>query len=172
MKPTLRNAELSDIDICWEIVKEARDYMIQIGRHQWTSTYPSRDIIENDIISNTAYLFENDHTPIGYVCIKEGEEPVYKDIKGAWLSNDQYIVIHRMVIKLEYRGKGLSKQFFDEIEQIASNRHISSIKIDTNYDNTEMLSLLKIIQFVECGIVQYEHGERIAFEKIIKKSII
>ena len=41
----LELAQLSDIVICYEIIKEGRDFQKEQGFEQWTETYPNRDTI-------------------------------------------------------------------------------------------------------------------------------
>jgi hypothetical protein len=54
---------------------------------------------------------------------------------------------------------------------MCKERNVSSIKVDTNYDNVEMLALLLRLDFLLCGKVYYdragEHIERLAFEKVL-----
>src|SRR3712207_8173208 len=46
-----------------------------------------------------------------------------------------------------------------------SQRGVNSIKIDTNYDNVQMLSMMKSMGYTACGEVDYgDKGMRLAFE--------
>ena len=43
--------------------------------------------------------------------------------------------------------------------------NVPSIKVDTNFDNVEMLNMLPKMGFVRCGRIEYKvSGTRIAFE--------
>ena len=53
-------------------------------------------------------------------------------------------------------------------EDFAKNNQVFSIKVDTNYDNLPMLSILQKLDYTYCGKVYFRGGERKAFEKILK----
>lgn len=64
-------------------------------------------------------------------------------------------------------GRGFARMFLSAVENFAADRGVGSFRIDTNHDNAEMLRLLDRCGFEQCGIIHYQKGERIAFEKLI-----
>ena len=82
------------------------------------------------------------------------------------------MVIHRLAVSPRHRGHGLSKRLFHEAEKWAASQGIHSIKVDTNYDNVEMLNILPHLGYTYCGQIHYgAKGDRKAFEKLISSNI-
>ena len=49
MKTNFRPAYIKDFAACWKVIDQARQSMIESGRHQWTEEYPSEKDIRKDI---------------------------------------------------------------------------------------------------------------------------
>jgi len=160
-----RKATNDDLAKAWDIVRNARDRMIAIGRKQWTATYPSAEIIAKDIDDGNAFVIADGENIAAYGCITLNGEPEYSNPLCEWSIDGDYIVVHRLAVSESYRCKGLARMFFAEVEAMALSQNVASLKVDTNYDNIEMLHLLPSIGFIRRGIVPYRKGERIAFEK-------
>ena len=140
MKIDFRPAFMKDFDGCWTVINEAREQMIKSGRHQWTEQYPAyKDILE----------------------------PAYEFLEGKWLTNSNYYVIHRFATLPKLQREGYARIFINKVCSLCEVEHVPSIKVDTNYDNLPMVSLLSSMGFCLCGKVSYgERGLRFAFEKI------
>ena len=95
------------------------------------------------------------------------DEPAYDDIKGKWLSDGDFVVVHRVAVNEKFHGKGLVKVFFEKIEDFAKENQIYSIKVDTNFDNGAMLHILEKLGYTYCGEVFLSGGVRKAFEKLL-----
>lgn len=166
-----RKANIEEFDKIWEIVDQARNAMLAKGRRQWTKDYPSRETITNDIVSNHAYVIAENEDILAYGAINKNGETSYEHIHGHWLSDREYLVLHRLAVNLNHLNRGLAKIFFNEAEKMAENGNIHSIKVDTNFDNVEMLHLLSKMGYSYCGEVSYgERGDRMAFEKLFNRN--
>ena len=94
-------------------------------------------------------------------------EPAYEFLKGKWLTNSNYYVIHRFATLPKLQREGYARIFINKVCSLCEVEHVPSIKVDTNYDNLPMVSLLSSMGFCLCGQVSYgERGLRFAFEKI------
>lgn len=165
---TFRQANLQDFDTCWRLIDAARWKMMADGRHQWTAEYPSRELIIADIKSGEAYVLTDEDGVKTYGVVAQNGEPAYEQYTGEWLSRGDYMVIHRLAVSPDARGKGLAKQFFQGVEAMCRQQNIYSIKVDTNHDNREMRGLLQRLGFVECGKIDYgPRGMRLAFERVL-----
>ena len=166
---TFRKAVLSDYDEAWAAIVYAKHTMLQKGRHQWTETYPSPEIIRADIEAGNAFVLEVDGHVAAYGVVVLNGEPEYQNLHdGTWLTNADYYVVHRMAVAQQYRGTGMAKRFMSSVEDICRTHNVPSIKVDTNYDNAEMLRMLPEMGYVHCGRIEYKvSGTRMAFEKKI-----
>lgn len=103
---------------------------------------------------------------MAYGAVSHGPEPAYEKIEGDWLSDIPYVVVHRLAVDPSRRGQGYGRIFLESVETFAAGNGIGSFRIDTNHDNTEMLSILSRLGFEYCGLI-HDHGERMAYEKLI-----
>ena len=143
--------------------------MVAKGRHQWDAEYPSRDVIHRDIIEQIGYVAEEQGQVVAYCAITFDGEPSYDHLKGQWLTTGDYATLHRTAVARDHQRRGLSKLFFEHTEQLCHERHVGAIRVDTNYDNVEMLHRLESLGFTLCGTCYYmrkgAQTERLAFEK-------
>jgi GNAT superfamily N-acetyltransferase len=100
------------------------------------------------------------------------DEPEYAHIKGKWLSNDDFVVFHRVAISDKYSGRGLGKKILQFIEEFAMKNHIYSIKADTNFDNIAMTKIFLYAGYEFCGEVYFRGSPRNAYEKLLGNKIV
>lgn len=137
------------------------------GRNQWTEDYPTKGNIDHDVAHGYGYVISLDEGVCAYGALIIGIEPAYAAIDGDWLSDgyEPYMVVHRLAVADFARGRGLAASFLTEAEKVAEAEGVRWLRVDTNYDNLRMLSILENLGFTYCGKVYYEKGERLAFEK-------
>lgn len=102
---------------------------------------------------------------VAYGAVVFDGEPAYDAIEGAWLTDGDYVVLHRMAVADGEKGRGVATEFMRRVEAMAHGRGTGSMRVDTNFDNRYMLRMLGRLGFVYCGKVRYRSGERLAFEK-------
>ncbi len=158
-------AQLSDLENIWVIMQQAILRRKKEGSQQWQDGYPNPNVLKNDIDKKVGYILKKDNQTIGYFTLMVNNEPEYKNIIGKWLTEDDFIVVHRVAICEGYLGQGYAKIIFSYVEKIALQKQIFSIKIDTNYDNNAMLHLLESLGYTYCGEVHFRENPRKAFEK-------
>lgn len=163
----LEKAKVQDLDRIWEILQSAIERRRQDGSEQWQDGYPNPSTIKADIEKSAAFVLKFNHHIIGYCAILKNDEPAYEHLDGKWLSTSDYFVVHRMALAPEALGKGLAKFIFLEVEKLAIQNQIFSIKVDTNYDNQAMLAILQKLGYQYCGEVSYRNSPRKAFEKTL-----
>ncbi|MBM6992615.1 MAG: HAD-IA family hydrolase [Prevotella sp.] len=168
---TFTPAQPQDEEAIWSIVHRAAMDMVSRGRHQWDDNYPQRDFVARDIRQGNGYVLRLDGNIVGYTAVTFDGEPSYNQLDGQWLTSGPYATIHRTAIDLAHRGRGLSRLLFIEAERLSRQHRMPSVRIDTNYDNVEMLHLVDSLGYKRCGLCYYDHGdekvERIAFEKVL-----
>lgn len=142
-----------------DIITDARRFMYAAGNtSQWSGEYPDSRRIAADIAAGYSYVAINDGVTAATFCLMPSPEPNYASIKGEWLSDEPYHVIHRMACAV--RGQGVASACMEWCLTQAPH-----LRADTHRDNTPMRNLLLKYGFKECGIVHVEDGtERIAYE--------
>lgn len=162
-----RKAEASDIPKIWDILQQAILRRKKDGSTQWQDGYPNLEVLKIDIDKGYGYVLLEEQNVMGYFAIVINYEPEYLNIEGKWLSNSEFIVIHRIAIDENYIGKNLSASIIQMAEDIAKNENIFSIKVDTNHDNFPMLKIFEKCGFSFCGIVYFRGSPRRAYEKLL-----
>jgi GNAT superfamily N-acetyltransferase len=163
----LRKAEMTDRDVIWDILQQAIERRRKDGSTQWQNGYPNIDTVESDITKGFGYVLTVDGEIAVYAALILNDEPAYSTIEGAWLSNGEFVVVHRVAVDEKFAGQGMTKKLFDHIEGFTKSHGIQSIKVDTNFDNIAMLKILESKGYTYCGEVYLAGGIRKAFEKII-----
>lgn len=163
-----RKASEQDVTDIMEIIDHAREQMLEAGKKQWDSSYPTLEHIGGDVAAGYGYVLCVDGEVAAYGAVIFGEEPSYRHIRnGTWLSDLPYVVVHRLAVSGKYRRQGLAIRFMSAVEELMKTRGVRSFKVDTNFDNESMLSVLGKLQFRYCGEIEYEGGTRMAYEKLL-----
>lgn len=168
-----RPAQMADVEKVLPLYEIARKYMRKNGNMgQWTGSYPNREAVEQDIKSQSSYLYEDEKGVACTFYLSFSGEPTYAVIdQGAWLNDAPYGVIHRLAVSDTHRGGGFALSAFSWAEEQAKKRHIYDLRVDTHQDNKPMQSLVQKAGFVYCGIIYLENGdERLAYQKSLLKA--
>lgn len=166
----IRKAAISEIPQIWDILQQAILHRKVDGSNQWQDGYPNTEVVKKDIAKGVGFVLTEGETIIGYSAILINDEPEYAKIKGKWLTNGDFIVVHRLAISEQYLGKGLATKFFGFVEEFAQSNNIYSIKADTNFDNMPMLKIFEKLSFTYCGEVYFRGTPRKAYEKVLTKA--
>lgn len=164
----IERAKIGDLDSIWQIILYAKESRKRDGSTQWQNGYPFRETILEDIKQGNAYVMRNEEGIQVYVAVIFGKEQAYENIEGKWLSDGDYCAVHRLAISETMKGKGLAQKMLQEVENIAKENQVLSIKIDTNFDNIPMLKIIEKLGYAYCGEVYQNNEPRKAFEKLLK----
>lgn len=169
---TFRKAVPADLPRILKIIRQARAQMRAAGSAQWQDGYPARIHIAEDIARGVGYVLcktgthaAADTPPIAYGAVVFDGEPAYGQLDGRWLTQEPYVVVHRLAVADGEKRRGAATEFMLRTEALAGERGIRSFRIDTSFDNRPMLRLLERQGFAYSGRIRYASGERLAFEK-------
>jgi len=166
---TLRKATFSEQSVIWDILQQAIQQRKLDGSDQWQNGYPNEQTVHDDIENGFAYVLVDNNVIIAYAAIIFGIEPAYNDIKGSWLTNDHYVVVHRVATSNAVKGKGIATLLFKEIETLSTQQNVYSIKVDTNFDNVPMMKILDRLNYSYCGEIFFSGAMRKAYEKVLSR---
>ena len=164
----LRLAHINEVNIIWNILQDAIAQRKNDGSDQWQNGYPNRNTVLHDIENKYGYVLVENEIILAYAAILFGDEPTYKEIEGTWLSDKEYTVVHRVATSELFKGKGVATALFIQIETLSKKNNIFSIKVDTNFDNKQMLRILEKLNYTYCGEIYFNGASRKAFEKLLK----
>lgn len=171
---TIRLAIQKDLPFIMEIIKEAKDLLKKSGSKQWNTAdgYPSIATISADIENQHCYVALDKEIICGIATFLTAPEKSYQKIKGSWLSaSSSYLTIHRLAVKKEYYGKGISSFIIAYAKTFAKQKKLLSIRVDTHKKNMAMQKTLEKNSFLYCGTIELvdclEDNQRLAYELLI-----
>ena len=167
MNLILRKAQIPEAEIIWQILQQAIERRRKDGSNQWQDGYPNQEVVKTDISLGKGYVLEIDNAIAAYAALVFNDEPAYNEIIGDWLTNDDFLVIHRVAVSNDFLGKGIAVLLFQKLEDFAMENQVFSIKVDTNFDNLAMLHILEKLDYQYCGEVYFRGSARKAFEKVL-----
>lgn len=161
---TVRQASRDDLARMLVLFAGARARMRRDGNvSQWPeipgqAAYPQAMLLEADIAGGFSYVIvDDDQTIRGTFYYREGVDPTYNLIRGAWVNDESYGVIHRIASDGETTG----------IVQVATDFALKmnpNVRVDTHEDNAAMIAALRKAGYEYCGIIYITDGsERLAF---------
>ena len=159
-------AAQEDAERIWEIILQAKEQMRLRGTLQWQDGYPAFENITQDIESGYGYVLSSDNVVVAYGAVVFDGEPAYDSIVGEWLTNQPYVVVHRLAVADEMKKQGIATLFMQKTEELSREKGVCSFKVDTNFDNLYMQRIMLKLGFVYCGEVEYRSGKRMAYEKV------
>lgn len=168
----IRLATSADASAVWQILKGEIEVMRACGRRQWQYGYPNPEVVDADIKARQGRVLVSNTEVVGYCALITSGDPCYDHIwDGEWLTPDtsshcRYTVVHRLAISPGLTGRGLAAAFLQMLIAESAGMGRRSMRIDTNFDNAQMLHLLAKLGFTRCGMIMVKDGERHAFEKL------
>ena len=102
---TIRKTTLADLAEVMDTYANAREQMAAAGNPQWAGGRPSEETIRSDIESGNSYVMLDGDVLVGVFTLILGDEPTYAVIEdGAWLDDEPYGTLHRIVSNGKARG--------------------------------------------------------------------
>lgn len=138
--------------------EHARAFMQANGNAtQWPDGHPSRIDAEEDIVRGHCFLVTDEAGPLAVFSFAPGPDETYAEIEGAWHSDADHHVIHRVAA---VRGHGVARTIFTFAVE-----HADYLRCDTHEDNVPMRRALASFGFRECGTITVANGtECIAYD--------
>ncbi|MDR2804145.1 MAG: GNAT family N-acetyltransferase [Dysgonamonadaceae bacterium] len=161
----LRKAEPEDVDRIWSIILQAKEQMRLRNSRQWQDGYPAAENIVRDIANGYGYVLSLDNKVIAYAAVIFTGEPAYEAIRGKWLGDSPYVVVHRLAVAAAMQRQGVATTLMRKIEALSREKGVYSFRVDTNFDNLYMQKIFTNLGFIYCGEVLYDANRRRAYEK-------
>jgi len=135
----LRQARLEDVPAVMAVIRKVVPLMRAAGNLQWDDGYPNPEVFARDIAKEQLWIAEipDEETGAGIVAgvaaITEDQEPEYARV--GWDITEPAIVVHRVAVDPEFRGRGIAEALMRQAEVVAAERGISVLRVDTNTQN-------------------------------------
>ena len=129
----IRLASASDVPSLLEMLGNVVPRMREAGNLQWDETYPNGSVLHDDIAHKQLWVAEIDGTLGGLAAITMDQSPEYAQV--GWDVNERAIVIHRLAVDPKFRGMGMAQGLMQKAEEVAEQRGIRKLRVDTNTRN-------------------------------------
>ena len=150
----LRLATENDLSVITMLLRRVVPLMLSAGNRQWDETYPNESIFRHDVAKFQLWIAEIDNTIAGFAAITEGSEPEYAH---AGLNIDEpAITVHRLAVDPAFRGAGLAIALMHKAEQIASERGIVVVRVDTSTENEATQRLFPKLGYRRAGEISLQ----------------
>ena len=165
----IRKANKTDLENIMKMYKSCVTGMLKNGIDQWDDTYPSTDVISEDLNVGTYYVGEIDGTIIGGVNIDKNQDDTYLALDWEDKS-DSFLVVHRLGVKEEFWNKKIGKDLMLFTEKLVIEKGLKSIRLDTYSGNPKAKEFYRRLGYSELGTIDLkaDKDKYYCFEKIIK----
>lgn len=168
----IRLAVPADVPDLLDLLKRVVPLMQQTGNFQWDDTYPNASVFGDDIARSQLWVADIDGRIAGVAAITTDQEPSYADV--GWDITEPAIVTHRLAVDPAFRGKGVAKALLQQADEVAKQRGIMLLRIDTNTQNQATQRLFPALGYVFAGEIglDFRPGLRFfCYEKRLSSSL-
>ena len=162
----IRKAVLSDLKNIFDVYLKAIDKLRSLGIDQWDEIYPDFETIKNDIERGEMYIMPlNGHIAACGVINKENDG---YDEGGKWKFGENYRVIHRLCVNVDFQSMGIGKKMLQCLEDEIKKMKFDSVRIDVLPSNKRAIEMYKNYGYIDVGQVEYRKGIFRLYEKNLK----
>ncbi len=94
----LQIAKEENFELAMNMINAAKQHLKDQGIDQWQTGYPDEACIRRDIAAKKGYFISDETQILGYLFIDFDSEPAYDNLNGEWISDGQYVVVHRLAL--------------------------------------------------------------------------
>lgn len=161
------NAVESDFETIYEMMKRARQKLFDEGIYQWDETYPTPEMILNDIKSRYTYLVKSKKRIVGfYTSNSIIEDDVHNNIQWIY-GGEKWIILHRLCVDSDAQDNGIGQEILMDFEKRAKENKYESIRIDVFSTNKTAIHIYEKFGYTLVGNAVCERGPFLIYEKLI-----
>jgi len=157
----IRLAVVNDVAALMGLVRRVVPLMLAAGNLQWDATYPNAGVFERDIELGQLWVAQIDGAIAGVAAITTDQEPEYAQV--GWDITELAVVVHRLAVDPEFRGAGVAGALMRQAEEVARERGIAVLRVDTNTQNEATQRLFPKLGYVLAGEIGLEFRPGLRF---------
>ncbi len=148
----VRQGSLEDMRAVMELVARVVPTMLASGNLQWDNVYPNAAVFKRDVEMGQLWVVEIDGQIAGIAAITTDQEKEYAQV--GWDIWELAVVVHRLAVASEFRGRGIAEALMLQAEVVARARSISVLRIDTNTSNEATQKLFPKLGYELAGEIE------------------
>ncbi len=129
----IRLAIREDLPALMALMRRVVPLMLATGNLQWDENYPNEAVFQRDIDQGQLWLADVETCIAGVAAVTMDQEPDYAQV--GWDINEPAVVVHRLAVEPEFRGAGIARALMQKAEEVAAERGIPVLRVDTNTQN-------------------------------------
>ncbi|CCG98894.1 acetyltransferase [Fibrella aestuarina BUZ 2] len=145
----IREATTADLPALVALLQRVVPLMQAAGNFQWDATYPNETVFGNDIAKKQLWVADIDGQIAGVAAITTDQDAEYAQV--GWDITETAIVTHRLAVDPAYQGRGVGKALLQQADEVARQRGIAILRIDTNTQNQVTQRLFPALGYVYAG---------------------
>jgi ribosomal protein S18 acetylase RimI-like enzyme len=145
----IRLATEDDLPALMELLRRVVPLMRATGNLQWDDSYPNEAVFRRDIDLGQLWTGEVDAGIAGVAAVTMDQEPDYTQV--GWDVEEPAIVVHRLAVDPAFRGLGAAGALMQKAEEIAVERAITVLRVDTNTQNQATQRLFPKLGYLLAG---------------------
>ena len=157
----MRLATKDDLPSLMALVRRVVPLMRATGNLQWDETYPNEAVFQRDIDLNQLWVAMVDGNIAGVAAVTMDQEPDYTQV--GWDIEEPAIVVHRLAVDPAFRGQGAAGALMQKAEEVAVERDITVLRVDTNTQNEATQRLFPKLGYILAGEISLEFRPGLRF---------
>jgi ribosomal protein S18 acetylase RimI-like enzyme len=157
----IRLATEDDLPSLMDLLRRVVPLMRAAGNLQWDETYPNDAVFQRDIDLDQLWVAVVDSNIAGVAAVTMDQEPDYKQV--GWNIEEPAIVVHRLAVDPAFRGQGAAGALLRKAEEVAVERSITVLRVDTNTQNEATQRLFPKLGYILAGEISLEFRPGLRF---------
>jgi len=157
----IRLATRDDLPALLELMRRVVPLMLASGNLQWDETYPNRAVFQRDIDLGQLWVADAETCIAGLAAITMDQEPDYAQV--GWDISEPAIVVHRLAVDPAFRGAGIAGALMQKAEEVAVERGIAVLRVDTNTQNAATQRLFPKLGYQFAGEISLQFRPELRF---------
>jgi ribosomal protein S18 acetylase RimI-like enzyme len=157
----IRLATRDDLPAILELMRRVVPLMLASGNLQWDETYPNEAVFLRDIDLGQLWVADAETCIAGLAAITMDQEPDYA--QAGWNISEPAIVVHRLAVDPAFRGAGIAGALMQKAEEVAVERGIAVLRVDTNTQNAATQRLFPKLGYQLAGEISLQFRPELRF---------
>ena len=157
----MRLAVGEDVAGVMGVLRRVVPMMRAAGNLQWDDAYPNAEVFERDIELGQLWVAEIDGAIAGVAALTRDQEPEYAQV--GWDIEEPAVVVHRLAVDPAFRGMGVAGALMRKAEDVAMERGIRVLRVDTNTLNEASQRLFPKLGYALVGEIGLEFRPGLRF---------
>ena len=146
---TIRLAIVEDLPALMSLVGRVVPLMRSAGNLQWDEGYPNEEVFQRDIELKQLWVAEIGGCIAGVAAATTDQSAEYAQV--GWDIGELALVVHRLAVDPDFRGAGVAAALMQKAEEIAVERGIKVLRVDTNTRNVATQRLFPKLGYLRAG---------------------